>query len=551
MAMTPDDLLKWLTLGTMGSQVVTGLAGAGRSSAERAYQQQQDLYNRQQAARQASMAWLNSQLQGQEGRAETLARLTPLGAEQGYAQRQALLGSMARNIAGMPLPSGYGGTLNPAAGMNLGSLNDAATAGSLGQYQRLRAGIDPNFQFMSLGNLGLGDAGSAADRSVADYAKTMGEQRLARENAMTQFLVDQSRAAGLGAQPAGQAGQGEAPKKKGSKWATVGRIAAAAAPFVASGMKNVSPQIMKTIQAASGAAQGALSGGGAGGAALGAVSGYMAPAVQPTGIGVRNAILNPRAIGTIASAGLPGVYGTIGQMVSSQLRGPADRLPTTVPGEAFTQGAIAPFRATGAWEEPVPLAAEQVAAARDAQQQAILDEFAPQGNAPVARTRAAVAPPRRTTKTAAPTSTTPVDLRRAPQPTPPLLPGLATTLTLPNVGYATTPSGPVPLPLGEEWRNQFRAAEAANAMGQATLANQAAQREYWRTKAITDEIGQLEAQIARAQAARPALGSPAAQQLWRDGQRQIIAGLQARLAVLRQQSPQAAATRATTQGVPR
>jgi soluble lytic murein transglycosylase-like protein len=372
--MTPEELNKWLTLGTMGAQVASGVAGAGTSSASRAYQQQQDLYNRQQAAREAGMAWLNSLLSGQTARATALADRMPLGAEQGYVQRQALLGAMGRNIAGMPLPTGYGGTVNPLAGLDVNRyFGDAQTAAALAERRKALAGIEPNFQFGALSGYGLGDA-ATTDQAVADYAKAIGEQRLARENAMTQFLVDQSRAVGLGAPSTTQPGQ-PAPSKKKSVWSTIGKVAAAAAPFVAGGMKNISPQTMKTIQAASGAAQGALSGGGAGGAALGAVSGYMAPAVQPTGIGIREAILNPRALGTIASAGLPGVYGTIGQMVSSGLRGYTPKTQAGVPGTTAFSGI--PEGYGGAPGVGPTGGTDEVVASILSQQPAVLDTTAP------------------------------------------------------------------------------------------------------------------------------------------------------------------------------
>ena len=257
------------------------------------------------------------------------------------------------------MPRGYGGVVNPMAGVDLsGTLGQTGTAQSLAEWRKRQAAIDPNFQFGPMSAYGL--SGTApAEQQVSDYARAMGEQRLARENAMTNMLNAQYlQATGQlpGAQPAAPE------KKKGGFLRTLGKIGLAAAPIVAGALIPGAGSVLaqSIIGGLSGAGQGALQGGGVKGAILGGATGAAAGGFGaakapnlPTGLSagqrVQQALLNPAAVTRIAGAATPGPAGNVIQALSPFMSnkpffpstGPTVQTPTvaataTAPANKFT-----------------------------------------------------------------------------------------------------------------------------------------------------------------------------------------------------------------------
>lgn len=329
--MTLEELNKLLesTGGVQGiGSILNAIGSSQQNAATRAQTQVLNAYNAQANARNAAMNFLGGQLNAQTERAGLLANVLPLGAEQKLVQQNAKRYGMIGALADRPLPTAYGGVFNPFPSIDRSYWSPASSAATLAQNRKIAAAIEPNFQFDSMGAYGLGDT-SAQDKSVADYQRTVGATRSAQEQSIANMLSDQMTAARNLGQPGqyGSGGSGGGGSKGPGVWSTLGKIGLAAAPFVAGGMKNISPQTMKLIQAASQAGTAAMGGGGIAGAAMGALSGYSEPPIQPTGIGVKNAVLNPRAMTTIAAAGLPGAYSALGQMAASRL--PGYRPPTS------------------------------------------------------------------------------------------------------------------------------------------------------------------------------------------------------------------------------
>lgn len=322
--------------GALAAPLLSGIASAGASARE-ARQAQAD---RETAARQAQMQWVQSLLNQQTGRATTLADQMPLGAEQGFVQRQAILGNLVGQTGAQAMPSLYGGVLNPLRGVSTVPYGTEATAQSLAERRKALAGIEPNFQFGSMSAYGLGGPGvQTAEQQVAQYARDVASQRMAQESAMTNLLNAQY------AQASGQTPTGAAAApKKGGFWSGLGKALLKVAPIAVSAIPAVGPLasagLRTALAAAAGAGSAAASGGGLTGAILGGVTGGLGAAgAAPQGgtflSNLQRSILTPQGLARVTAAAAPGVVGQAAGLAAPFLPGyqapPTPQSPVALP----------------------------------------------------------------------------------------------------------------------------------------------------------------------------------------------------------------------------
>jgi hypothetical protein len=261
-------------LGSKGVEVGLGILGSGLAAAGDARQQDQ---NRQLTAAQARAQLLQRQLENQQTtrlqQSTGAAAASPLGQNEAFAARQALLRELLpqmRNFSvtpGDPAVAAAMGRVNGGARLPEGGLSPAAlqafgpqaTAAALAQRQKLVTNIDPTAPQIDLAALGLDQAGvdpSELARYAAGVQQTRGEEDDSRQRMILAALE--------------QDYQQEKQKKDsgGGFWKTLGKIATVAAPIVAAPFTGGAS--LALIGAASGAANAALSGGGVKGALLGA-----------------------------------------------------------------------------------------------------------------------------------------------------------------------------------------------------------------------------------------------------------------------------------------
>lgn len=375
MAMTPQQIQEWLKAAGTLAPLATAIGGAGQASADRAtqqaqlaYQKQQDEFNNQLAlynaqrgagndqytktanARAAQAAFQQSLLGGQTDRAVSLANASPLGAEQNFVARMGMLGNSSKQMQNQPAPN-YGGVVNPFSGMDLTPFGNDATVASLANRRKILASIYPEMDMGSIGDLGLTNTASA-DTGVANYAAGVAGQRNANEDVIRALLGDQLKDAQstenqpqlptLNAQGYQVAPQTE--KKGGGFWSKLGKGLLKIAPIAAMAIPGLGPVASIALQAGLGAANGAASGGGLKGALLGgAVGGASAGlgGVTQAAAGtkllpnLRAAILNPQSLIKVGSSFAPTpIQQAIDLGANMFLKGPQFNKPAAVAGQA-------------------------------------------------------------------------------------------------------------------------------------------------------------------------------------------------------------------------
>lgn len=162
--------------------------------------------------------------------------MLPMGAEQGFAQRQALAKALlggARNVKFTPgdpdvasaMGSYTGGMRLPEGGFDPAMLErlygDNATQASIAAYQKAVGQVNPNLKMLDLGTL----FGNSVDGSENAFTTDV---RTSNQNALNQQL-DQSAKERQAVIQALQAGQ---PKKGGKAGSILGGIAKTAATFL-------------------------------------------------------------------------------------------------------------------------------------------------------------------------------------------------------------------------------------------------------------------------------------------------------------------------------
>lgn len=355
----------WINLGQLATNVVGG-AMSGKAAERTAEQAKtQDTWNRllqqynaQMAARNQLAAYYDQLNATRAAGRQALLNASPLGEEQEYVGKQALrrglmgvmgnfqpLAPASADIAGLIRP-----TSNVLSAFTTPDMQQAASVGatarSLAERRKAKAGVDPTFQFGSMADYGVPNL----EKEVATYAQGVAADRLSRENKLLDLLTTQMQAANALSQP--QPTQGvpstqsttASQPKKTSWWKKVLNVAATAAPIVAAPFTGGTS--LALIGAGSGALKGALSGGAKGaltgaamGAATSAIGGGAAGAAAQRGAGeaasaaIKRAILNPRALTQLGGAAIGGPVEQAAQVISPFLPG----------ARAFKPGVVAGF----------------------------------------------------------------------------------------------------------------------------------------------------------------------------------------------------------------
>lgn len=367
----------WINLGQLATNVVGGLAG-GKASARSA---EQDWFRQQQDARQAEfnrqLALYNAQLQARSGlgafygqtaadrarAAEVALGAMPLGAEQNLAMQMA----RARGLSGvaetfqplMPASADIAGLIRPTSNVlsafttpdYRASISPEATARSIAERRKAIAGVNPTFQFGSMGDYGLPNL----EKEVATYAQGVAADRLSRENQLLNLLTTQMEAANALSQPQSMQGvppiqsSAAAQPKKTSWWK---KVVGTALPIAAAFIPGVGPAASVALQAAAGAAGGALTGGKKG-ALTGAITGAIG--AKTGGLGsaagqraatesakefTKRAILQPSTLTSTAGKLIGGQTGTVLQAAAPFL------------------GSIKPYDPNAAYTRALPVQAQ-------------------------------------------------------------------------------------------------------------------------------------------------------------------------------------------------
>lgn len=353
----------WINLGQLATNVVGGVASG--KAAERTAQQasQQDAWNRllqqynaQMAARNQLAAYYDQLNATRAAGRQAFLNASPLGEEQEYVGKQALrrglMGVMGNFQPLAPASADIAGLIRPTSNV-LGAFTTpdmqqaasvGATARSLAERRKAKAGVDPTFQFGSMADYGVPNL----EKEVATYAQGVAADRLSRENQLLNLLTTQMQAANALSQPQSMQGvpptqsSAAAQPKKTSWWKKVLNVAATAAPIVAAPFTGGTS--LALIGAGAGALKGALSGGAKGaltgaamGAATSAIGGGAAGAAAQRGISegvkesasaaIKRAILNPRALTQLGGAAVGGQTEQVAQMVSPFLPGAKAYVP--------------------------------------------------------------------------------------------------------------------------------------------------------------------------------------------------------------------------------
>lgn len=263
-----------LLFGNMGAGALSSAVGANQNKKNQAQQELDAMVQRQLAALQNSQQTSQSlQDQRQQGWKDQTSQ-SPLGQEQSYLQKQRLAQVLFPQIANfkpaMPTDAGVAGAYVPPTNFLsalgnpklLETFGDQATATSLADRRKLMAGLNPDYEFSSLGNFGLD---SSFDQGVNRAQQDAAGRRSAYENAQTSLANQQYN---LASQPQQQQQQ---EKNGGGVKGFLGGLLKTAAPF-ASFIPGVGPLAAIGLGAAGGALGNKLQGGGlVSGAAQGAI----------------------------------------------------------------------------------------------------------------------------------------------------------------------------------------------------------------------------------------------------------------------------------------
>ena len=369
--MKPSD---WINLGQLGTSIVGGVA-SGKSSEraaendfftqqERARQAEFDrqlqLYQLQQQARSGLGAFYNQANMTRAAGRQALLDASPLGAEQELAYQMARargLSGVAENFQpAMPTSADIASLIRPTGNILSAfttpdfrqTISPEATARSIAERRKALAGVDPTFQFGSMGDYGL----PSLDKEVATYAQGVAADRLSRENLLQDLLVQQAKAAtafpqtaanatvSAGVPPSTTGASTQAPKKT-SWWK---KVVGTALPIAAAFIPGVGPVASMALQAAAGAAGGALTGGKKGAltggimGAVGAKTGGLGSAAGQRAAGetassfVKRAILQPSTLARSTGAVVGGKTGAVLQAAAPFLGGIKPYAPAPMAG---------------------------------------------------------------------------------------------------------------------------------------------------------------------------------------------------------------------------
>lgn len=343
-----DELLQqkqrspWLDLATtLGPSLLQGAGEAAASSAQRKQELENQAYGRRQQARSGLAAFYAQQGQQQRDAAQSLANAMPLGAEQGLAEMMGRRRALGQVAAGWQPPRGMSPAANAFAAQTPNLLagfaspdyqqtvSREATARSIAERRKALAGLDPNFQFGSMGDYGVPDLGG----EVSQYATGVQGRRQQSENELLRLLTEQMREASGAQVPGATDATAAAGQSKKTPWWR--KAIGAALPVAAAFIPGVGPAASIALQAAAGAAGGAIGGGGVKGAVLGGLmggvgagtgglgsaAGRQAMAQQGVKSFAKQTLSNPRLLTQIAGGALGGDKGAALQLASLSMPG--------------------------------------------------------------------------------------------------------------------------------------------------------------------------------------------------------------------------------------
>lgn len=320
------NMEKALLFGSIGAGALSSAVGARQNSKNQAQSELDAMVQRQMAALQnKQQTSQNLQDQRQQGWKDQTSQ-SPLGGEQSFLQKQRLAQVLFPQIANfkpaMPTDPGVAGAYVPPTNLLgafgdsrfLDTFSDQATATSLADRRKLMAGLNPDYEFSSLGNFGLD---SSFDGGVNRAQQDAAGRRQAYENTQAQLADSQLALAGQQGQQ--QQGQQQQQKSGGVK-GFLGGLLKTAAPF-ASFIPGVGPIAAIGLGAAGGALGNKMQGGGL---VSGALQGGVGAGIGAAGKSLASGQgLNPFNNGAAkAMSGIvPGT--SMNQLVADSMSGPS------------------------------------------------------------------------------------------------------------------------------------------------------------------------------------------------------------------------------------
>lgn len=260
------NMEKALLFGSIGAGALGSVTSAKQQSKNQAQSELDAMVQRQLAALQnKQQTGQNLQDQRQQGWKDQTSQ-SPLGGEQSFLQKQRLAQVLFPQIANfkpaMPTDPGVAGAYVPPTNLLgafgdskfLDTFSDQATATSLADRRKLMAGLNPDYEFSSLGNFGLD---SSFDGGVNRAQQDAAGRRQAYEQTQSD-LANQQYAL---ASQQDQQQQGQQQQKSGGVKGFLGGLLKTAAPF-ASFIPGVGPIAAIGLGAAGGALGNKMQGGG-------------------------------------------------------------------------------------------------------------------------------------------------------------------------------------------------------------------------------------------------------------------------------------------------
>lgn len=315
------NMEKALLFGSVGAGALSSAVGANRDKKSQAASELDSMVQRQLAAlqnkQQTGQTLQDSRQQGWKDQTSQ----SPLGGEQSFLQKQRLAQVLFPQIANfkpaMPTDPGVAGAYTPPTNILgafgdprlLDTFSDQATATSLADRRKLMAGLNPDYEFSSLGNFGLD---SSFDQGVNRAQQDAAGRRQAYEQTQTSLANQQHELAGQAAQQ-----PKEEEKKGGGIKGFLGGVLKAAAPF-ANFIPGVGPIAAIGLGAAGGALGNKMQGGGlVSGAAQGALGAGIGAAGKSLAGGQG---LNPfnNSAGKVLNNAMTSASLPVGNMVSQQ-----------------------------------------------------------------------------------------------------------------------------------------------------------------------------------------------------------------------------------------
>jgi len=228
------------------TNAAAGLMQGASASRQAGVQNQQNAQSQQNFLLQQYLAALQNQQQTgsqlydrQQQGAQNQAAMSPLGQEQAFVQKQRLMQALIPAIAGFqpagPTDPAVAAAFKPPTnflsqlntpGMQQ-SFSDQATASSLADRRQMMAQVNPNYNFSSLDNFGLGTGFDQQIQQASADARTRQDEFSQRQEGLAQ----QGTSAVTDRMSQVTTGQPEK-KKGGGVWGKIGSIAKVAVPIV-------------------------------------------------------------------------------------------------------------------------------------------------------------------------------------------------------------------------------------------------------------------------------------------------------------------------------